>query len=333
MSIDVEQLDPDDAQRWNDLVKRSPHGSPFHLYEALETFVEYTGFNLHPFVGYKGQEPVGLFPLFEKSKGPFTAIFSPPPDLKIIYQGPILVNTANLKQRKAERRNRRFIEGCLSWVRDRLNPKYTLVRSTDRYTDARPFYWNDFDITPLYSYIIDLTTGSEDLLTEFSRDARKNVTKDYDRVDIYEGDANEASRIITQVRNRHEEQGESYKLPPPLMADLYDRMPGGTVRPYTCTVDGDFAGGMVALELNDTIYRWQGGTKTDKDVPVNDLVDWRIIRDGIDRGLDRYDLVGAFTPRLCEYKAKFAPELVTYYEIKDGSATTNLAVEVYKRFR
>jgi len=55
--------------------------------------------------------------------------------------------------------------------------------------------------------------------------------------------------------------------------------------------------------------------------------------DAIERGREEYDLVGANNQRLCGYKAKFAPDLRTYYSIQDGTRSMNLVSGLYKQFR
>jgi hypothetical protein len=275
-----------------------------------------------------------VFPYYELSRGPVTGVFSPPPDLKISYQGPLLLNQEKLKQRKAERRHRRFVEGCLNRIENESAPKYSLVRTGVEYADPRPFHWNDYDVTPLYTYLVDLSVGADTLLDRFSSDARKNITNTPDDAyEIREGGVEEARRIIRQVKARHAEQGEPYEVSPDFAADLYRALPDGAVRPYVCTLDGQFAGGMLALDSGDTVYRWQGGAKTDTDVPVNDLIDWHIIRDAIDNGRQYYDLVGANTQRLCGYKAKFAPDVETYMWLQKSTRTMDVVADLYKRFR
>ncbi|WP_255198796.1 GNAT family N-acetyltransferase [Halorarius litoreus] len=332
MTLEIRTATNDDLDRWDALVARSPQATPFHYIGALDVLAEHSNATLHPLIGYKGQEPVGLFPLFEISKGPIQTVFSPPPQLKVPYLGPVQLNHEKLKQRKAESDREKFIDGCMAYVEEVISPAYSYLRSGTRYDDVRALSWHDFDVTPRYTYMVDLTQGADALLAAFSSDARKNVTADYAiDYEVYEGGRDDIAPIIAQVRARHEAQGEPYPVTAAFVEDLYDATPEGTVRPYVCTVDGTFAGGMVTVEVGDTSYRWQGGAKTDADLPINDLVDWQIMRDGIDRGLARYDLVGANTQRLNGYKAKFAPELATYYQMEKSSWPVHLAATVYAR--
>lgn len=333
MSIEVRKATSDDREKWNSLVERSPHGTPFHLLEFGEVVAEYAGATFDPLIGYKGQEPVGLFPTYRVNHGPVTTVLSPPPDLQVTYHGPAMVNVGKLKRRKAERRHRRFVDGCLDLVESEYDPSYVHVRTGSSYLDTRPFVRRGFEASPGHTYVVDIEDDEESLLKRFSSDARQNITREYDNVDISDGGAAAVRTIVRQVQDRHEEQDERFPVEPSFVVDLYRALPEGALRPYICRVDGDFAGGMIALELDDTIYRWIGGAKHEADAPVNDLVDWHIISDAKSRDVTRYDLVGAFQVNIAKYKAKFAPEIEIYQQLEKGTRLMKLATNVYKRVR
>ena len=113
--VEVALANQDDIEKWDSYVDRSPQGNAFHYTESLATVAGYSGTELHRLIGYKGQEVVGLFPVFEHRVLGQGALFSPPPNLLIPYQGPALLNIDKLKQRKAERRHGRFVRGCFEW--------------------------------------------------------------------------------------------------------------------------------------------------------------------------------------------------------------------------
>ncbi len=323
----------EDLSRWNGAVSRSPQGTLFHEYEALRTLAEHAGATLHPLVGYKGQELVGVFPVFSLRKGPITTVFSPPPHLRVPTLGPAMVNLAKLKQRKREKRRERFVEGCFEWIEDELAPKYVHVRTSHAFPDARPFKWNAYDVTPEYTYHVDVTPDPETLLGRFSSDARRNVTNTPEAAyEIEESDEPTAIvDIVEQVANRYAAQDVSFDVPADFVVDLADRTEGGAVRPYVCRVDGEFVGGILAVGYGDTIGRWMGGVRTDRDVdvPLNDLLDWTIMRDAHDRGLETYDLVGGETRRINRYKAKFNPDLESYYSLERGSWSMRTLAHLY----
>lgn len=331
MGVEIERVE--EAETWNRLVERSPQTCPFHRYEALSIQAAHTGTVAHPLVGYVGEEAVGLFPLFELSRGPVGFVFSPPPELRVSYLGPALLNGSGLKQRKRERRQHGFVEGCFEWARSSFNPRYGHLRLRGCYEDLRPFLWNDCEVSPSHTYLVDLSAGKEDLLLSFSRDARSNVRDSQDAsYTIEQGGRTAIYDIIEQVARRYERQGISYNVTPAFVTELATRLPEGVVRPYVLRFGGEFVGGLIALDDGETVYRWQGGvrTDTDTDVPVNDLLDWHVMTEAIDRDRTAYDLVGANNPRINRYKAKFNPDLVPFYSVEHGSPLTTTLARVYR---
>ncbi|WP_049925554.1 lipid II:glycine glycyltransferase FemX [Halopiger goleimassiliensis] len=336
MSVEVTLYNPrTDADEWNRFVERSDGTNPFFRAEALRLQAEETGTRPHLLSGFKGQEPVGIFPVFEYSKGPITGAFSPAPRSWSPYLGPAVLNVDKLKRRKADRRIKRFLEGCLEWIDEELSPMYTKFVAAE-FEDVRPFVWNEYDVQPGYTYVVDLDGDEDALLKRFSSDARSNVRNaDEERYAIEEGDATDVERIVHQVARRYEDQGRPFHLSPDFARRAYERLPEGSLRPYACRVDGEFVGGILVVESDRTRYRWQGGVKpdTDVDLPINDLLDWHVMRDGLESGIERYDMVGAGVPSINRYKAKFNPRLETHFEITSGAFGLDLVVDRYRKLR
>ena len=332
MSIDIQREGDLTPAEWNSLVDRAHQADAMHQWGALETMAEHTDSTLHPLVGYKGQEPVGIFPVFERRFGPVRTVFSPPPALRVVYLGPALLNMDKLKQRKAERRHRRFLDGVSEWIEDTIDPTYAHLRTTPGYPDVRPFTWSGHTVSPTYTYHVDITGSESDVLGRFSRDARSNVTNAAD-YEVAERGIDAIDRVLEQVRGRYESQGVSFDVTTAFVRDLYERTPEGTVRPYTCRREGSFVGGIVAFEFDGTIARWQGGVKPDDDsgFPTNDVLDWELMLAGREHGCDTYDLVGADNPRINRYKSKFGPDLVGFYDVERSTLLGSLAARVYKR--
>lgn len=95
--------------------------------------------------------------------------------------------------------------------------------------------------------------------------------------------------------------------------------------------DGEFVGGIVVLDDGDRVYRWQGGVRVDGyDFPANDLLDWHVMTDALDRGVAEYDLVGADNERISEYKAKFGPVLFPVLGNPAGLAARRRVQEIQR---
>ncbi|MBZ6495485.1 lipid II:glycine glycyltransferase FemX [Natrinema longum] len=336
MSVEIRTLDPEtDADEWNRYVDRADGSNPFFRADALRLQAADTGSALFLLAGFKGQEPVGIFPVFEYAKGPVTGAFSPAPHSWVGYLGPALLNVAKLKQRKADRRTKRFLEGCLEWIDEEIAPLYCKF-VTGEFDDIRPFVWNEYDVEPRYTYVVDLDGTESELLDRFSGDARSNIRNaDDTRAVIEEGDADDVERIVEQVRQRYANQNRPFRLGAEFARSLYETLPDGAIRPYVCRLDGEFLGGILVVEADRTRYRWQGGVKPDVDVDVaiNDVLDWQVMRDGLETGIAAYDLVGAGVPSINRYKAKFNPRLETHYEVTAGSFGIDLLVDRYQKHR
>ncbi|QZP39692.1 GNAT family N-acetyltransferase [Halobaculum magnesiiphilum] len=333
MSIEVRPVDDD--ERWNGYLEHAPTPTPFHYAEVLDVLASAAGATLHRLGGFKGQEPVGLFPVFEVDRGPVSGVFSPPPDLKVPYLGPTLVVRGDApKRRRLDRQHHEFVERTVEHLSASMDPGLVNVRTPPGYDDVRPFSWNEYEADPRYTYVVDITRSEEELLDSFSSDARRNVTDDYDvDYEILPGDAADIERIVEQTRRRHAEQGEPFPIDSSFVVDLYEAAPKGVVRPVVCRIDGEFTAGTVCLEAHGAAIRWVGSAKPPCDLPANDLIDWEYCRRAAGRGVRSFDLAGANTPRIAEYKAKFAPDLVPYYRVKHASRTMDVAVSLYNKLR
>lgn len=337
MSIAINRFDlnGDDAAEWNGLVERSDTTTPLFRAEALTLQAQYTDTELYALAGYKGREGVGIVPVFEDSRGPVSAVFSPAPFAWSGYLGPALLNVDKLKRRKTDRRNRRFVEGCLAFVDGTISPVYTRIIAGEC-EDGRPFEWNGYTVEPGFTYVVRFGESADALLDRFSSDARSNVRNvDPDDDEVDEGGVEDVGTIVEQVRARYESQDRAFHLSREYAESLYETLPDGTVRPYVRRIDGEVVGGLLVLESDDTRYRWLGGAKPggDVDVPVNDLLDWHVMRDGLERGLERYDLVGAGVPSINRYEAKFNPDLETHYTITSGKLGLDAVVKGYRKLR
>lgn len=333
VQIEVEGRSSFDATRWNKLIDRSPQATALHNYAALSKIAEHSGTELHLLTGRIGTETVWGAPLFMRSFGPTSMLFSQPPGLGLSGLVPCMVSGDVVEQNRLLRAEKLMTE---SWsrIQDRFDPSYVHLSLARTLPISSLMLQEGLRTTPRFTYRLDLSVGSEELLGGFSSDARRNIQgADSDRIELFEGDRADIGRIITTMIGRYEEQDLTYPIRKEFVYDLYDALPDGTVTPYVIEVDGRFENGIIALDDGETVYRWQGGGKANTDVPVNDLLDWYIIRRGTEGGRRYYDFVGANTARISSYKAKFNPELVTDYQVEDASVVMRSVRALYQWFR
>lgn len=95
---------------------------------------------------------------------------------------------------------------------------------------------------------------------------------------------------------------------------------------------------MIILFSNNLAYYWQGGVSTSyENVSVNNLLHRVILEDLLtDSALDSvtgYDLVGANTERLCDYKGKSNGDIRSYYIVESSSSEMALAKATYAKLK
>ncbi|UTF55922.1 GNAT family N-acetyltransferase [Natronosalvus rutilus] len=336
MGVEVVEIAEDECEQWDTYVERSPYRSPFHRYAALDVLAAQSDAKLHTLVGYKGEEPIGLFPVFKSVVGPITAVRSPPNVFGStpIHLGPLRLNFERCSQQRKQKDNRRFIEQCLSWIDAEIKPDLISVLCGDRYGDVRPFRWHDYDFTisPNFTYIINLGRSEEELLRSFTNDARRNIRAyQNSELDIHIGNREDVKRLITQSNSRYQEKGLLQKVPAEIILNLYDSLGSSVVQPYVCYVNNNFVGGTLNIVEGDTMYTWIGGTAGGIELPINDALDWVAMQNGIKQGLERFDFLGAMADGVYEYKMKFNPKPRSLFHIRWASTKTHTVSTIYNR--
>ena len=309
----------------------------FHTPEALEALEAHTRGELRLYGGYKGEQPIGLAPVFVREQAFGTVALSPPPGFGIPRLGPLVMPTSP-KQRKRERVNGRFTEGLLKeFDVDASTTLFRMVCPTS-YADPRPFDWSALSVDPTFTYHLPVREDTDALLRSFSKSLRREI-RDVGEVNcsIEVGDHEDIRRIYEQARDRYAEQDRSFGLTWPYVRDLTDALSAvDRCLPYVVRDgDGDFVSGIVALYSNDAAYYWLGGAIATLDgTTVNSALHWRIIRDiAADEpptSVDTYDLMGANTERLCRYKSKFGADLVPYYTVESEGPGMRAAKTAYR---
>ena len=356
--IDVHPIADD--EEWNAYVERSAGGSAFHHSEFLRAIATETETDLDLLVGKNGEHPIGIFPVFSGRKGPFRTAFSPPPEAGIPHVGPATMLDPNIKYRKATKRTNEFVEACVEWIDDEIDPHYVRIVPNTAFDEVRGFRWLGFDVTPRFTYELDVGRGEAELLRSFSRDARTSIQDSYDprfavtdggeqvlaeaearasdvesldpAYTIETGGIETVEYLSNRLKERFAEQGEEFPISTEFLRTVYHELPDGTVEAYEFRVDGEPVSGRISLFHGGRLTFWQGVPKptVDVDLPINDLINWHSMREARERDCAVAELSGANVQRLWDYKAKFNPELATYYILERTAPAAAPALKLYK---
>lgn len=309
----------------------------FHTPEALDVVDRHAPGRIRLFAGFRGNESVGLFPIWETKKFGHRILSSPSLGFGIARLGPVLMPPSP-KRHKQEATNKAFIEAVLEAVQ--ADKPRSLVRfaCSPRYDDPRPFVWQGFSVTPLFTYRLDLSeTDSERLLRSFSRDLRRNIRKqDEENLTVRLGGVGAAEQTYRSMKRRYRAQGLRMPLGWEYVEDLIEKLPENRSRVYVAESDsGEFVSGMTILYSNDTAYFWKGGAKAaGVSWSPNTLLHWRVINDIIEdpalESVDSYDFYTANNERLVRYKSKYGGRLSRYYLVESNNFTMELAKKFYR---
>lgn len=308
----------------------------FHVTEALSVLDSHTAGEMRLYGGFKGEHPVALFPVFVEEKPIGRVVTSPPPSMGILRLGPLLLPNSP-KQRKHETINESFTRQVIDTLS--VDARLTLFRMicSRRYPDPRPYQWNHLQVTPEFTYVLDLSGATvDDVMTPFSKSLRNEMRRreTLDLTISVEG-MDSAERICTSVNERFDEQGAHSPIDWPFVRDLLDAL-SDRHRVYVArTPDGSYRSGIIVLYSDDTAYYWQGGVASSYEgVSVNSLLHRTVIEDIIEdpqlESITSYDLVGANTERLCRYKGQFGGTLTPYYVVESAGPEMKLAKSAYE---
>lgn len=316
MEIQTVSLD-----EWGELLPASGVG-PFHQPEMLALMDEYESGELRLLCGFRGDQPVGLLPVFVREAFSLRFVISPPPGLSVPWLGPVLMATSP-KQRKREKVNEAFTEAALEAVdAGSLRTLFGMVTSPN-YTDPRPYLWTGQHVDPRFNFVLDLENrDAEAVLDSFTADLRKEIRKGEELdVSLTIEDATEARQVCDDLKARHAEQGLTYPTPRSFAYDLVDRLEDNTRVYVARNPEGEYLGGITLLYADGDAIFWQGGAKANYEgVSVNSLLHWEIITDILTDpelgGIERYHLGNALNRRISRFKSKFNAEPVVNYEVK-----------------
>ncbi|MFC5970152.1 GNAT family N-acetyltransferase [Halomarina salina] len=306
--------------------------SVFHRPETLRVVDRHVDGDLRLFVGHKGDRLVGMLPVYRREHPVGSVAVSPPPGLGIPHQGPMLL-PASPKQRKRERLNRTFTEAVVDGLDDDAPFSLLRVVCLPEHADPRPFRWHGFDVATQFTYRLDLDgVTTDEVRSGFSRSLRREIDDAAEKpITVQTEGVNGARCVYEDCVERYAEQGREYSLPWRFVRDLVVELRDRAQVYVARGPDDEYLGGIVALYGDDTAYFWQGGVRHTYDgATTNSLLHWEILQDLVDHDtVEQYDLFGANTARLCEYKSKFGGRLVPYYRVESSGPGMALAKSAY----
>lgn len=311
LKIELHFAKENESEKWDQMVETSPHGTIFHTWKFLKIIEKYTNTKLYPIIVYEDTKAIGIFPIFFQNKFLFRAVFSPPPHVAVPYLGPLIVDYNTLKPHKRESNFIHFQNKVNEFIFRELKPNYINVVLPPNLLDARPFMWTNYEVRPLYNYIIDLTNGEEYLWNQFLKNLREGITKTVRRGAIVEESGVDGLNLIqNNLKRRYKEQNRNPSVSKDYLCEVYNSFHPENLRIFICRFNGEVVGGTINICYKKKISSWLGSAKTNiTGLYTNDLTQWECMKWACKNNFEIYEEIGANTERLWQFKSKYNLDL------------------------
>lgn len=299
MATDVLLVDPqtDEVDReWNGLLARSPWSTPFSTLPFLRSYARATGRTAELVILREDGEVKGGLPLIVRKTGPLR-LAEPPPLVPFVT--PLLdpiPSEADLH------RGRGPWTELLPWLSGRYD--YLDLRLPPQLTDVRPLTWQQWQCSPLYTYLLHGGTR-EAVLGRSSSSVRRRWRKYRDEHEITTGTPAE---LLSQMETSFARQDRPLPLPPQVLERLFASLAssGEELFEIRCIRRKQAPVGAVGLlHGSDRSYYFCGGSTPGPAMTLL-LLDAAIDTD------HPIDLVGANTPSIAEFKRTLGADLIRY---------------------
>lgn len=298
---------------WDNFVDSSPYGMIFHKSDFLNIIQKHSGFQLKKFGFFKGNELLGVLPVFTKKFISKNLIFSPPPGSGVPYLG--MVVSKNYDKLK-ENKKISLVKTISDDIKKDLTNScmYYSIQNPLYLTDTRPFLWNGFDVNVHYTYVLDLNNGIGDIKINLHRHLRNELNKIPEK-NLYFKKSDDVNFFYDDLKKRYDAQ--KIKLPlysKEYVGEIISKFPEYLDLIYLYDLNDNVLGSILMNKYKRYIV-WMGITKSDSSSFVNNYLIWKMIEEACNNNMKLFEINGARNENLAFFKSRFNPDLVISYSL------------------
>ena len=319
-----------DGKIWDELVEKSVKSTTFHRWDWLKIVEKHSGTKLNPLIASMGSNDVGIIPVFTKKTKGMKLAFSPPPKCALTYLGPLSIQYDKvLKYQTMEKTMHSYMDAFIKYIKTEYKPNYTRLNLSPGYNDVRPLTWNNYDTSPEYTYISDISGGEDAIFSNYQKQLRTDLKKTIkEGVTVKEGGKQELNKIHDELISRFTEQGLQTNITKEYLNDLYKKFHNKEMNIFYASYQGEQVGGFICITHPDRASYWAGGGKTTiKGIYPNDLLQYETMKWAHEKGYKKYEIVDAGDKRLRHFKSKFNPQLKNWFQTEKYSPKTIKHIE------
>ncbi len=285
----------------NDSEARARYGTLWERTRGVFTSLRYAdaanvAFGLNSKICFDGDDAALL--MYLKGSGIFRRIVVPPCTQ---YSGLLLRNTppSHLIHRRKSPLDRLLL--CAEQVSRRAD----LLIPLD---DPRTAQWRGWQVRPLFTYLIDLSTTSPERWSSGAQRTWKSKASRYKFIE----DAQYTSQVIALCASSYKRHGRSLPTQPSALNAITEAM-GDWARIFIVAQGNKPEAGIIILHDEHTAHYWIAGSIPG---PAMTILIGNVLPILSDAGITMFDFVGANTPSIAEFKRSFGPVLTQYYHLR-----------------
>ena len=331
MKITVRLAEKNEIDIWEDLVDKSECSTIFHKFEFLKIIEKHTKLKLYTLIGFKGSKAIGILPIFFGRSNGIKTIFSPPPKTGIPTMGAVINYSDFRTNYDKEKVTQEFIKVSNDYIKNNLDPDYLSISCSYGLIDMRGFKWLDYNVTPAYSYILSLDIEKESMWANLKNDIRTDIRfsiKNKGTV-VIEKNAESVKFVFDSVDLRYFDQGLVHPFSKQYVEDIVKKFPKN-VKVFISKKKGTRTSGLLLLLFKDKAMHFMGATKNENRGITSQIM-WESIMWAKKEGYKYFELMGGNTERLCKFKSKYNPQLVTSYVAEKHNLKGAIGKNIYKK--
>ena len=292
----------DEAERWKALQAVSAPHTPFCRLDYVRAVASEAGLHLGiHIVSENGRDMAGAAVTW-KRRGPWREAIVPPftPFSALILRDAL--NPADIHSRTTP------LESLLAELEagyDRIH-----VHLDPEYTDIRPAQWRGWTTRPLYTYRLNTADGPE----TWSKGAARTFRSGKDAYDLLEGNGVGSAAALLATASYARQRRKTPLDKAALEALVRTAESTGIASSFAVRRrdSGDIQAGIVVLHANRKGYYWVVGSVPG---PAMTVLLGKMLPRLHASGIEEFDLMGANTPTIAEFKRRFGARLTPYYRI------------------
>ena len=114
------------------------------------------------------------------------------------------------------------------------------------------------------------------------------------------------------------------------MQELFNRYKQSNLKLYLAMYQEKPVGALLCALYKDTVSAWVGGIRSESNaIESNELLHWEVLKEALVHNFKWFEIIGANTRHLCDFKAKFNPRLSIMFQVKKMDLLGSTAERAY----